>query len=75
MKEWITCAECPHCKPQGIMKKGFYGAGVRYGICGHGGNLVFLEPWKEKRIYGGGYIHHEVSSCRMYEKEKKDEQD
>ncbi len=69
MKEYLTCAECPHCKPQGIRKDGFFGAGYQYGICGQSGNVVILEPWKEKRIHGSGYIHHKVSSCEMYEKE------
>ena len=68
MKESLTCTECQHCKPQGIRKEGFMGAGYKYGICGQGGNLVFLEPWKEKRIRGSGYIHHKVSSCGLYEK-------
>ncbi len=68
-KEYLDCSECSHCKPQGIRKKGNYGEGYKYGICGHGGNIVFLEPWKEKRLYGGGYIHHNASSCGLYEKE------
>ena len=67
-KEYIICAECPHCKPQGIRKEGSCGAGYKYGICGHGGNVVFLEDWKEKRIYGSGYIYHKASSCGMYVK-------
>lgn len=70
--DYLTCAECPHCKPNGIRKDGFLGAGYKYGICEHGGNLVFLEPWEEKRIHGSGYIHHKVSSCGLYEKEVKE---
>lgn len=66
MKDYLPCAECQHCKPQGIRKEGFMGAGYKYGICRQGGNLVFLEPWKEKRIYGSGYISHKASSCGRY---------
>ena len=40
-KEFLDCTECPRCKPQDGLKHG-----VRYGICGMGGNLVYLEPWK-----------------------------
>ena len=39
----------------------------RYGICDHGGNLVFQEPWKEKKIHGSGYISHKVGGCGLYE--------
>lgn len=38
------------------------------GICGMGGNIVYLEPWKEKRISGNGYIHHNISSCGLFRK-------
>lgn len=62
-KEFLDCAECPRCKPKDGLKNG-----VRYGICGMGGNLVYLEPWKERRICGSGWIHHRVSSCALYEK-------
>ena len=73
--DYITCAECPHCKPKGIREDGFLGAGYQYGICGQCGNLVFLEPWKEKRIHGNGYIHHKVSSCERYEKRQSEKED
>lgn len=46
-KEFLDCTECPRCKPQDGLKHG-----VRYGICGMGGNLVYLEPWKERRTCG-----------------------
>lgn len=62
-KEFLDCTECPRCKPQDGLKHG-----VRYGICGMGGNLVYLEPWKERRTCGSGWIHHHVSSCALYEK-------
>ena len=41
-KEFLDCTECPRCKPKDGLKHG-----VRYGICGMGGNLVYLEPWKK----------------------------
>ncbi len=62
-KEFLDCTECQRCKPQDGLKHG-----VRYGICGMGGNLVYLEPWKERRTCGSGWIHHHVSSCALYEK-------
>lgn len=71
-KEWLACAECPHCKPKGIKKMG-YGEGYRYGICGQGGNIVFLEHWKEKRIHGSGCIHRRASSCCLYEKDHRED--
>ena len=68
-KEYADCSECPHCKPQPERReKGFWGEGTKYGICGHGGNLVFLEPWKEKRISGNGWIYHKTSGCNLIEK-------
>ena len=72
--EAYSCAECPHCKQHGIRKEGFMGAGYKYGICRQGGNVVFLEPWKEKKIYGSGYISHKVSSCgRHYSPKEENE--
>lgn len=37
-KEFLDCTECSRCKPRDGLKHG-----VRYGICGMGGNLVYLE--------------------------------
>lgn len=62
-KEYIDCPECPCCCPQEGLQNG-----ARYGICHGTGNTVYLEPWKEKRISGSGWIHHPVSSCALYEK-------
>ena len=62
-KEYIDCPDCQRCKPQSGLKNG-----ARWGICGGAGNIVYLEPWKEKRINGKGWIHHPVSSCALYEK-------
>lgn len=62
-REYIDCPDCPRCKPQSTKRHG-----ARWGICGLGGNIVYLEPWKEKKIHGKGYIHHNVSSCGIYEK-------
>lgn len=66
-KQFIDCPDCPYCKPQGVREKGMYGEGFKYGICGQGGNIVFLEPWREWRLCGSGYIRHKVSSCGLYE--------
>lgn len=70
-KECLTCADCPHCKLHGIRKEGLMGAGYKYGICRQSGNVAFLEPWKEKKICGSGFINHRPSSCGLYEKEDK----
>lgn len=59
--DYIDCSECSKCKPRDTLRNG-----VRWGICGMGGNIVYLEPWKERRNKGGGYIYHGVSSCGMY---------
>ena len=63
---YLDCTECPRCK----VKEGLR-HGVRYGICGQSGNLCYLEPWKERRIRGSGWIHHTVSSCGLYEKKEE----
>ena len=70
MSEWIpfsktnfiSCPDCIKCEPREGLKHG-----ARYGICGESGNLVYLEPWDEKRISGRGYIHNCISSCLRYE--------
>lgn len=62
-KEYLDCPDCPRCKRRPGLRNG-----VKFGICGMGGNIVYLEPWKEKRISGSGYIHHNVSSCGIFEK-------
>lgn len=65
-KEYLDCPDCPECRPQSTLRNG-----VRWGICGDGGNIVYLEPWKEKKANGRGYIHHGVSGCGYYVKEDK----
>ena len=62
-REFLDCTECPKCKTRDGLKHG-----VRYGICDMSGNIVYLEPWQERRICGKGWIHHHVSSCALYEK-------
>lgn len=63
-KEYIDCPDCSRCKVKNTLRNG-----VKWGICGMTGNIVHLEPWKEKRKSGHGYIHHDVSSCGLFEKE------
>lgn len=76
MDKYLSCFECPHCKKEGAYHGPFQAAdGVEYGICGHGGNTVFLEPWKENRIYGSGYIYHKPSGCGMVLKEEIERSD
>lgn len=53
-----------------VMNDFMKGAGVKWGICHNGGNMVYLEPRKIKRARGSGYIYEPISSCRMYEKEE-----
>ena len=69
-RQFVTCDICPYCKPRGTREQGWPGAGYKYGICDHGGNLVFMEPWKEKKIYGSGYISHKVGGCGLYEMDR-----
>ena len=61
-KRYIKCHECPLCKPQEGLR---YGA--RWGICHIGGDIVYLEPHKEKRIKGSGYIEFQADSCCLWE--------
>ena len=63
-KEYIDCPDCSRRKVKNTLRNG-----VKWGICGMTGNIVHLEPWKEKRKSGHGYIHHNVSSCGLFEKE------
>lgn len=65
-KQYVDCPDCPQCKPKNTLRNG-----ARWGICGMSGNIVYLEPWKEKRIHGSGYINHDVSSCGLFEMVKK----
>lgn len=71
-KRIIKCDECQYCKPKGVNSFG-RGKGVLYGICGQGGNMVFLEPWREKKVCGSGYIYHKISGCGLYRKEVSDD--
>lgn len=61
----IKCDTCPRCKDTYPGKLDAFGN--HFHICGMGGNMVYTEPRKEKRIYGSGYIHYSVSSCGLYE--------
>lgn len=61
MNQYITCAECPRCKQQAGLRNG-----AKWGICQMSGNIVYLEPWKEKRISGSGYISHKIGGCGLY---------
>ena len=62
-RQYIDCLECPRCKSQNTLKNG-----VKWGICGMSGNIVYLEPWKEEKVSGRGYIYHNTSSCGLFEK-------
>jgi hypothetical protein len=68
-REFLDCTECPRCKAKEGLKHG-----VRYGICSMSGNLVYLDPWKEQKACGSGWIHHHVSSCALYEKKEENSQ-
>ena len=61
-KRSLTCVECPKCKPSDKMTYG-----VKFGICSITGNIVFLEPWKEKKAKGRGWIYHDVGGCGLYQ--------
>ena len=62
-REYIDCTECDKRRPQ---KEPLHG--VRYGICGESGNIVYLEPWKEKKKSGKEWLHYKVGGCCLYEK-------
>lgn len=60
----IKCDTCPRCKdvyPGKVDEEGYH-----FYICGMGGNKVYKEPRKVKRIYGDGYLRYPVSGCGMY---------
>lgn len=61
----IKCDTCPRCKDTYPDKLDCNGN--HFYICGMSGNIVYKEPWKEKRLCGSGYIHHSVSGCGLYE--------
>lgn len=63
-RNYYTCPECPRCEKKDGLRNG-----ARWGICNMSGNIVYLEPWNEKRIRGKGEIHHPVGGCRLFEKE------
>ena len=44
--------------------------GAKFVICSNTGNIVFLEPRKEKKVKGRGWIYHDVSGCGLYRKEE-----
>ena len=57
----IKCDTCPRCKDVYTDRLDYNGN--HFFICGMSGNIVYKEPWKEKRLCGSGYIHHSVSGC------------
>lgn len=61
-REYVDCPDCPYCIPKDTLRNG-----ARWGICRRSGNIVYLEPWEEKRINGRGYIHHDTLSCGLIE--------
>ena len=65
-KEYLDCPDCPQCKPQDTLING-----ARWGVCGMGGNTVYLEPWKEKRANGSGYIITESAVVDFLKKRKR----
>ena len=61
----INCDTCPRCYDPYPDKVDIHGN--HFNICHLTGNIVYTEPWKEKRYSGHGYIHHSVSTCGLYE--------
>lgn len=64
LKSYILCKDCPRFKDTDPQKKDVFGN--HYGICGMGGNMVYPQKRKIKRIKGKGYIYYGPSSCGMY---------
>ena len=63
-REYYICPECSRCKEKEGLPNG-----VRWGIYSMSGNIVYLEPWEEKRVNKKGMIHHSISGCNLFEKE------
>lgn len=64
MAEYIRCDTCPRCTdpyPGKLDRDGYH-----FFICGDGGNMVYKEPRKVRRISGKGWLHYPVSSCGLY---------
>ena len=64
MSDYIRCDTCPWCYdryPGKLDRDGHH-----FYICGVGGNMVYKEPRKVKRISGSGYLHYPVSGCGLY---------
>ena len=59
----LKCKDCPRFKDSGHTDY----EGNHFGICGMGGNMVYPEERKVKRVSGHGYIHYPPSGCGMYD--------
>lgn len=64
-KEVLKCKDCPRCKDADPGKVDH--EGNHYAICGMGGNMVYPEERKVKRVSGRGYIYYPPSGCGMYD--------
>ena len=65
MPDCIKCDTCPRCYdryPGKLDRDGYH-----FYICGMGGNIVYKEPHKVKRIRGNGWLHYPVSGCGSIE--------
>lgn len=59
----LKCKDCPRFKDAGHIDY----EGNHFGICGMGGNMVYPEERKVKRVSGRGYIHYQPDGCGMYD--------
>jgi hypothetical protein len=59
----LKCKDCPRFKDSGHTDH----EGNHFGICGMGGNMVYPEERKVKRVSGRGYIHYQTDGCGLYD--------
>ena len=59
----LKCKDCPRFKDGGHTDF----EGNHFGICGMGGNMVYPEERKVKRVSGRGYIHYPADGCGLYD--------
>lgn len=61
----IKCDTCPYAKDKYPGKVDH--AGNHFHICGMSGNMIYLEPRREKKYSGSGYIYFGITGCGLFE--------
>jgi len=60
----MKCADCPRWYDPYPEKRDAYGNHAV--ICGMSGNLIYLEPRREPKYSGGGYMYFKAYGCNIY---------